>query len=94
MVLVNWIIIWQYGLPHKKGYQKIGINYYNIRLQVGLQTAIQAMINYNKFDITENDFKKLSTFIIDNKKIIEKFNYSQRIKQILETIYNKNYHDF
>ena len=89
--LNNHLAVWTTA---QERLSKIGINYYNIRLQVGLQTAIQAMINYNKFDITENDFKKLSTFIIDNKKIIEKFNYSQRIKQILETIYNKNYHNF
>ena len=78
--LNNHLAVWTTA---QERLSKIGINYYNIRLQVGLQTAIQAMINYNKFDITENDFKKLSTFIIDNKKIIEKFNYSQRIKQIL-----------
>lgn len=72
----------------------LNINYYAIRLQVGLQTAIQSMIQYNRFDISTDDFGELYSFVIENKKIIEQFNYNKRLKEVLEQIYSSNYEGF
>lgn len=73
---------------------KQGVYYYSIRLQVGLQTAIQSMITYNCFDISENDFGALANFININKQLITTFNYNERIKSVLNEIYGYNYIGF
>lgn len=89
--LKNHLIVWQTA-QDKLAKQKI--DYYNIRLQVGLQTAIQSMIAYNKFDISENDFIALADFIHKNKGLITTFNYNERIKSVLDEIYERDYIGF
>lgn len=89
--LKNHLIVWQTA---QKKLAKQDVDYYVCRLQVGLQTAIQSMIAYNRFDITEDDFINLSDFVNQNKKLIENFNYGERIKSVLKEIYNKNYQGF
>lgn len=89
--LKNHLTVWQ--LAQEK-LNKLGINYYKIRLQVGLQTAIQSMISYNTFDISKDDFRMLSEFINKNKDIISRFNYSERIKSVLESLYKGEYNEF
>lgn len=89
--LKNHLKVWQTAYDRLK---PLGINYYIIRLQVGLQTALQSMIKYNKFDISLSDFDLLRNFIIENQKIIENFNYNKRLKEILKTIYENDYSTF
>lgn len=89
--LKNHLTVWQTA-QEKLANQ--GVDYYACRLQVGLQTAIQSMIAYNRFDITESDFSELSNFINQHKKLIDSFSYNKRIRSILEEIYNKNYQGF
>lgn len=89
--LKNHLTVWQTA-QEKLAKQKI--DYYSIRLQVGLQTAIQSMIAYNKFDISENDFIALADFIHKNKGLITTFNYNERIKSVLDEIYERDYIGF
>ena len=89
--LKNHLTVWQTA---QEKLAKQGVDYYTARLKVGLQTAIQSMITYNRFDISENDFIEFSNFINKNKQLIEKFNYSTRIKSVLNEIYNNNYQGF
>lgn len=89
--LKNHLKVWQTAYDRL---EPLGINYYIIRLQVGLQTALQSMIKYNKFDISLSDFDLLRNFIIENQKIIDNFNYNKRLKEILKTIYENDYSTF
>ena len=72
----------------------IGINYYKLRFKVSLQYVISLLINRNKNDIDEHTFNKFSQFIIDKKDIIDYFNYTPRYKEIIETIYTKDFINF
>ncbi|MGV6989032.1 glycosyltransferase [Testudinibacter sp. P80/BLE/0925] len=89
--LNNHLMVWQTA---QEKLAKQGVDYYSIRLQVGLQTAIQSMIAYNRFDIDESDFIALADFVNQNKKLISTFNYNERIKGVLAEIYNRNYGKF
>ncbi|MFC3874700.1 glycosyltransferase [Neisseria musculi] len=89
--LKNHLTVWQTA---QEKLAKQGVDYYAVRLQVGLQTAIQSIIAYNRFDISKKDFAELSDFINKNKKLIESFNYNKRVKDILKEIYHKNYLGF
>lgn len=89
--LLNHLEVWQ--TSHEL-LSKIGLDYYQLRLQVGLQTAIQSMIKYNKFDIDENSFLRLSAFVNQNWGVIERFNYIERIKQILDVVRKAKFTDF
>lgn len=89
--LRNHLVVWRTA-QEKLNMQ--GIDYYKIRLQVGLQTAIQSMISYNSFDIDEISFTLLANFINENKTLISTFNYGERIKGILHEIYQFNYQGF
>ncbi|VEF00308.1 glycosyltransferase [Neisseria canis] len=89
--LKNHIIVWQTA---QEKLSKQGVDYYQIRLQVGLQTAIQSMITYNRFDISESDFIELADFINQQRRLVETFNYSERIKSVLNEIYSQNYNGF
>ena len=89
--LRNHLKVWQIA---QEKLSLLDINYYKIRLQVGLQTSIQSMIQYNRFDISTEDFLALFSFVMENKKIIEQFDYNKRIKEVLEHIYNNNYDGF
>ncbi len=89
--LKNHLTVWQTA---QEKLAKQGVDYYTARLQVGLQTAIQSMITYNRFDISEKDFIEFSKFINKNKRLINSFNYNTRIKSVLNEIYNSNYQGF
>lgn len=89
--LKNHLNVWK--LAQEK-LSVIGIDYYKIRLQVGLQTAIQSMIGFNSYDITQSDFNQFCNFINNEKNLIKGFNYSTRIKEVLEHIYNKDFERF
>lgn len=89
--LKNHLTVWQTA-QEKLANQ--GVDYYRIRLQVGLQTAIQSMISYNRFDFSEDDFNALAEFVENNKKLIQTFNYQERIKNVLAEVYKRNYHGF
>ena len=89
--LKNHLSVWQIA---QEKLSDLEVDYYKLRLQVGLQTALQAMINFNSYDISRRDFNDFSQFILQNKKLISSFNYSERLKTILDNVYQNNYLGF
>ncbi len=85
--LNNHIYVWE---KSQELLSALKIDYLKIRLQVGLQTAINSIINFNSHDITHLDFDRLYEFCSQNQGVINSFNYSQRIKEIVNNKYNTN----
>ncbi|MGP9692334.1 glycosyltransferase [Psychrobacter sp. AOP30-A2-5] len=89
--LRNHLEVWEYA---RKRLLEVNIDYYKIRLQVGLQTAIQGMIKFDSSNIGKEDFERLSLFVRNNEDIILNFNYNKRIKEIISILINEKYEDF
>ncbi|MDD2368745.1 MAG: glycosyltransferase family 2 protein, partial [Sulfuricurvum sp.] len=74
--LLNHLKVWQ------EAYRLLiqnEINYLQIRLQIGLQAALQNMMKYNSYDISKDVFSEFTNFVNIHWKIISTFNYSHRL---------------
>ena len=89
--LNNHIYVWERS---QELLAKVKLNYLKTRLQVGLQTAINSIINFNGYDITHSDFERFSEFCKKNQRLIKNFNYSKRIREIIDIVLAGNYNDF
>jgi glycosyltransferase involved in cell wall biosynthesis len=89
--LLNHLRVWQeaHNLLIKNG-----INYLQIRLQIGLQAALQNMVKYNSYDINKGTFNEFTQFVNTHWKIIETFNYSHRLKSLLSVIQKGDFDEF
>ena len=70
------------------------INYIEARLHVGLRVALEALIFKNRRDIDFEAFSKFSSFISDNWGAIAKFNFSERLLELLCAIKAKDFEHF
>jgi len=70
---------------------QLSISYVDLRLRIGLQSALQALIKYYTHDINIDQFRQFSDFTIKNWSVISNFTYSERLKKILKTIHDFNY---
>lgn len=68
-----------------------GLNYLALRLRVALKAVLESLIFRNKHDIHQELFSRFSNFVTQNKELIESFNFTERYKLILTTLYQ---HDF
>lgn len=60
-----------------------GVDYVSLRLQVGLQTSLQALIFLNRGDIDPETCRDFSAFLREHSESIRKFRYSQRLQGII-----------
>ncbi len=89
--LNNHIYVWERS---QELLAKVKLNYLKARLQVGLQTAINSIINFNGYDITQSDFERFFEFCKKNQRLIKSFNYSKRTREIIDIVLAGNYNDF
>ena len=71
-----------------------GVNYLNLRLQKALQAVLQSLIYRNKYDINLALFTQFSSFVIDNRQLIDSFNYNERYQAILDSLYTQDFAAF
>ncbi|GHC36277.1 hypothetical protein GCM10007291_42170 [Gemmobacter nanjingensis] len=69
----------------------LGIDYISLRLQVGLQTALRALIFVNRGDVTKETFADFSAFLAENASVIERFSLSQRLRDLLAVARNGDF---
>ncbi|QFG28865.1 glycosyltransferase [Pseudomonas umsongensis] len=60
-----------------------GVNYITKRLHVGLRVALESLIFRNRGDIDDTTFKDLARFVNSYWSLIQNFNYTQRLKDVL-----------
>lgn len=89
--LQNHVKVWKTAQIYLK---EIGLDYCQLRLQVGLQTAIQSMIRFNTHDIDEYSFELFHQFVKEQWELIQKFNYIPRIKNVLKFVVSGDYSGF
>lgn len=78
----------------QKNLLTVGVDYFKLRLTVGLQSVLKSLLQRNRWDITEELFFKFSYFIKENSKLIESFNLNERYKGIVNTLLDGNYAAF
>lgn len=78
----------------QKNLLTVGVDYFKLRLTVGLQSVLKSLLQRNRWDITEELFLKFSSFIKENSKLIESFNLNERYKGIVNTLLDGNYTAF
>lgn len=78
--LCNHLIVWREAIAALKPME---IDYVQLRLQVGLQTALNAMVFVNRGDISREAFENFSAFLNENRAAIAAFGYIKRFKDIL-----------
>ena len=63
-----------------------GVDYITKRLHVGLRVALESLIYRNRGDIDNEAFKDLSIFVNQHWSLIQEFNYTPRLKDLLAAI--------
>lgn len=89
--LSNHLYVWRSA---QKKLASSSICYYSTRLQVGLQTALLAILWRNRGDITEATFNDFSSFVNDGWSVIGLFTYSERLRELLKFIRARDFGGF
>ncbi|WP_030071926.1 glycosyltransferase [Halomonas alkaliantarctica] len=74
--------------------EPLGINYIQVRLNVGLRVSIESLIFKNRGDVNVETFDKFSRFVRTHWAILKKFKYSRRINEVLLSIQSGEYAAF
>jgi len=82
--LRDHLAVWRGAIAALK---PLGIDYVQLRLQVGLQTAINAIKSVNRGDISQDTFQDFSAFLNENRAAITAFEYGKRFKDILAPVF-------
>jgi glycosyltransferase involved in cell wall biosynthesis len=72
----------------------LGLNYIQLRLKVGLRVVIESLIYRNRGDIDTIIFQTFSDFVNRYWSNINQFNYTARIKDIVEAIRSASFNEF
>jgi hypothetical protein len=72
----------------------VGVDYISLRLQVGLQAAIRAMIFFNRGDISDETLAALSDFLCARWETISAFNFAPRVKELVLHLIGRDYGAF
>ncbi|QZA81267.1 glycosyltransferase [Deefgea piscis] len=89
--LQNHLTVWTEA---EERLNRIGLSYLSIRLRIGLQSALLALIKFYTHDIDFELFIKFAEFINQHQKLISSFTYNERLKSILDTLYAQDYEQF
>lgn len=74
--------------------EPLGINYIQVRLNVGLRVSIESLIFRNRYDVDEETFDDFSLFVKKYWPIFKNFKYSERINEILLSVKSGTYTSF
>lgn len=74
--------------------EPLGINYIELRLNVGLRVCIESLIFKNRGDVNEETFNDFSFFVKQYWAILKVFKYSRRISDILFSVKSGEYLSF
>lgn len=74
--------------------EPLGINYIQVRLNVGLRVSIESLIFKNRGDVNVETFDKFSRFVRTHWAILKKFKYSRRINKVLLSVQSGEYAAF
>jgi len=89
--LRNHIFVWRSAEEILK---KVGLSYYEIRLYIGLTTALRAMIIHGQGDITKDDFDLFSIFLKEVWEYLSERRFDPHHIEILDTILSGDYTAF
>lgn len=89
--LENHLKAWEWS---SRILSEIGIDYFQLRGQVALSSALQNMIRFNWGGFTREAFIKLSTFLNRHSSAVKNFTYGARFTQICDAILEGRYEDF
>jgi len=78
--LRDHLVVWREAITTLR---PLGIDYVRLRLQIGLQAALNALIFMNRGDISLDTFQDFSAFLNENRTAITEFKYRKRFKDIL-----------
>ena len=78
----------------QKNLIEIGVDYFKLRLTVGLQSVLKSLLQRNRWDITEELFFQFSSFIKENEKLILGFNLNERYMGVIDTLLDCDYAAF
>lgn len=74
--------------------ERLGINYIEMRLGVGLRVAIESLIYRSRGDLDKRTISKLSSFLDKYWHTIGKFRYTKRISDVVQAAKDNNYQKF
>ncbi|WP_218310919.1 glycosyltransferase [Alteromonas antoniana] len=89
--LNNHINVWKRLID---AMQLVDLDYVELRLRVGLQTAIRGLIFDRSSDISASDFERFADFINFHKNSISKHSFDKRVTEVLESLYQEDYSKF
>ena len=69
----------------------LGVDYYKVRLPVGLRVALESLIFRNRGDVDEGSFRKLHEFVTTNWLVIGQFRYTPRLMELFVAIQTGDY---
>lgn len=73
---------------------KVGVDYFKLRLSIGLQNVLKSLLQRNRWDITESIFLKFSAFIKENENLIISFNLNDRYMGVIQALLHEDYQAF
>lgn len=73
---------------------RVGLSYMEIRGHVALRVAMESIYRFNRGDIDEGLFSKLSRLVHNNWNSISERTFRPRIRETLEVINSGNYEEF
>lgn len=73
---------------------QLGLDYFQIRGQVALQTVLQSMIRFNRDGIGESEFEDFSQFLIQRESIVLSFNLNSRLSELVSLLLDNRYLEF
>lgn len=74
--------------------KRVGIDYYKLRLHLGLKAALENMVNFSNGNLSETSFNDLRKFLLEIKEIIPTMRLNRRLTGIAETILEGDYELF
>ncbi|CAH8767331.1 glycosyltransferase [Paenibacillus dendritiformis] len=78
----------------RKILKKVGLDYYKLRVHIGVKTALESILNYSNGSLPNHDFNKFRDFLLENEFILSSMNLSARVQGILENILDGDYDSF
>lgn len=89
--LKNHIIAWRWSAELLR---RVGVDYFGLRGQIALSSAIQNMIRFNKGGLSRDAFLELHEFLNENRTVVEAFTYGPRFAEICGLILENKYPEF
>lgn len=89
--LSNHLLAWSWS---SELLNAVGVDYFALRGQVALSSAIQNMIRFNRGGLSRAKFGELSAFLQNHRKAVDEFSYGPRFREICNFILEGRYSEF